>query len=402
MENGRRNNSIRYGLAADLGTSRIRLSLADLDEEKILGTVCVRNREEVFGEDVLTRIEYASSGEENRLKMREACLSSLREGVELLCKQVLRGREEGQDDPLLYAERVVIAGNTAMTYLALGLDPSPLVKAPFEIPEHTWPSRSGAETGLPFAEEVFFFPCPANYLGGDLVSGIYALGLENEEDGTALFDLGINSELVIKNGDVLYAGSCAAGPAYEIKTQGDDGGETLTGSETVALMAELLENGALNRRGRLQKEKDERITEVLSPLTGRNVLALRWKDGGLIPQSAIGTFLQSKASTATMIEYMCGIAGVEEDDLKKWILTGIFGNNLDPKAAASLGMIPESAPEKVLQTENLSLKGAEKLLLADDFSAEEAGILRINDRIRYVQLREVEDYLEMMVPHLFF
>ena len=380
-----------YGIAADIGTSRIRLSLAELETKEVIGNVSVRNLQEAYGTDVLSRIEGGLKNDEVRQQLKETVLDSVREGIGLLEAQM---RSAGP----LQAEKTVIAGNTAMIYLLLGLDPSCIVKAPFVIPEHAWPHLDGSAVGHPQAGQIFLFPCPANYFGGDLVSGIYAADLAAEEDGTALFDIGINSELVIKMGDAFLGGSCAAGPAYEVRTE-EDG--VLPGSTAVSLMAELVEKEALNRRGRLQKGKDARITEYVSPLTGRPSAALRLADGGLVTQAAIGNLLQSKASTATMIEYMCETAEREPEDLKKLMITGDLGTNLDPAAAAAIGMLPALSEEKIVRVENASLRGAEKLLLAENAGAEEEKILALAEKIRYVQLREVEDYLEMMVPHLY-
>ena len=385
-----------YGIAADIGTAVIRLSLADLQEKIVVGTVSVPNGQNIYGADILTRIEYCTENEEHRQQMKEAVLASIREGTELLKDCFCHGGTETGE--IFKTERAAIAGNTAMTYFLLGLDPACLVRAPFEIPIHAWSHMSGEAAGLPAAEDAYVFPCPANYFGGDLVSGIYAADFDREKDGSALFDLGVNSELVIKSGDTFFGGSCAAGPAYEVNTE--DG--SVPGSSIVSLIAELLEKDALNRRGRLQKGKDERITEVVSPLTGRTTAALKMQEGSLLMQAEIGRIMQSKASTAAMVEYMCEKAGITPESIEKLIMTGTLGNHLDPAKAVRIGMFPDIREECAVTKEDLSLRGAEKLLLAADPAEEEENIAKLMSKVRYVQLREVEDYVELMVPHLFF
>ena len=391
----------RYSLAADIGTKWIDMALVDENNRSVVRRISVRNAQNQYGNDVLARIEYCGGGEEQREKMRKVLLDSMEEGMKELLNGIIPGTkilsgiipgtelsglsEKGftidmekteksfcqpdcrpEDEKVDFLkelqsefDRIVLTGNTTMIYIFLGLDPSPITRPPFEIPFHEWDCGGN----------IFIFPCPENYLGGDILSGLFALHFDQMEEGTAYFDLGVNSELVIRSGDRLLCGSCAAGPAYEAELTaceaeltGSGTGtadspekeyscdrEVLNGTEVITLLSELYEKGALNRRGRLQKEKDDRIIEMINPGNGRKSAAVMVKDTGLIDsdsgekclsQAAIGNFLQSKASTATMIEYMCEKAGTNPEELRKIIVTGRFGENLSVQDAVQIGMLP--------------------------------------------------------------
>ena len=73
-----------------------------------------------------------------------------------------------------------------------------------------YPAR---DLGLPLDGYVYCYPCRANYLGGDIVSGLVATNLTQESEICVFLDIGTNGELVVGNREFLMAGAGAAGPA---------------------------------------------------------------------------------------------------------------------------------------------------------------------------------------------
>ena len=219
----------------------------------------------------------------------------------------------------------------------------------------------------------------------DALCAILSTGLHRMDRGSMLLDLGVNAELVISDGQTLFAGSCAAGCAL--------GSGAYCASELTRTVAALAGEGLLNARGRLQKNKDPRIREYEKPDAARPVLAFDAGDK-LLYQSDLAAFIQSKASVATMIDYMLEAAGLEKEEIGTFYLSGALGNALDPASAVRTGLLPDHRFET---KKDAVLEGA-GLLLTDPAARQE--ITEIFDRIRYVQLHEVEDYLELMLPHL--
>ena len=58
---------------------------------------------------------------------------------------------------------------------------------------------------------MYLFPAAANYLGGDIISGLTAAKLDESEELSVFIDIGTNGELVAGNSEFLLAGAGAAG-----------------------------------------------------------------------------------------------------------------------------------------------------------------------------------------------
>ena len=71
------------------------------------------------------------------------------------------------------------------------------------------------DLGFPLKGYVYCYPGQANYLGGDILSGMAATEIYKQEEISVFLDIGTNGELVIGNKDFLVAGAGAAGPALE-------------------------------------------------------------------------------------------------------------------------------------------------------------------------------------------
>lgn len=239
--------------------------------------------------------------------------------------------------------------------------------------------------GLDAVEQIRFVPCRANYLGGDVLCSLLAAGLDRAEAGSALLDLGVNGELAVTAGKTVYVGSCAAGCAL--------GAGEFSGSELTAVTAELQAAGGLNRRGRLQSGADRRIAERRSPLTGRPMPSIAWGERTLY-QSDLAAFLLAKASVAAMIDYIFDAAGIAPEKSSAFTLAGGLGNALDTAAAAAVGLLPG---REYGRRQDTVLTGAKMLLLSPEARLRAA---ELYSRLHYVQLREVENYLELMLPHL--
>ena len=369
---------MNIGLAIDYGTSMIRAELVDRQSGKTLGYAECPNRLSIFGVDILSRIAVCEESEELREKIYFDAREGLREALSLAtCKS---GVDAGE------ITETVLAANTTHLYLLLRQDPSCIMYPPYNLPFHAHEPMEGSALELNVSGLIHLVPCKANYLGGDMLCAILASGLQHARQGSALLDLGVNGELVVTGRDnTLYAGSCAAGCAL--------GTSGFSASELVGAAAKLAASGVLNRRGRLQKGVDPRIREVISPMTGRTTAACDL-DGQLLYQSDLAAFIQAKASVATMVDYMLNITAIKLEDIPSFTLTGALGCALDTDAAKASGLLPD---RDYIQYPGAVLKGAKMLLCSEEARR---GAEEIYSRLRYIQLHEVEEYFELMLPHL--
>ena len=313
------NKNGAYIVTVDIGTTTIAMQLREKDEGTIMDTYTCLNPQREFGADVLSRIQAASDCNV-RERMKEAAREAVYQGIERFRKKVN------------LIEEIRIAANTTMIHLFMGYDVSGLGHYPFETENlseiHTilW--------GIP----VLILPGVSAFVGADIVAGITALSMAEQEAITLLLDLGTNGEMVLGNKDKLLATSTAAGPAFE-------GNADCYGADLMALVARLLEdNGILDEMGLLAEPY---FTEGITI-------------GGVkITQQYIRQLQMAKAAICSGIEILCKKYGIYDyNKISKVYLAGGMGFFLDPMAAAKLGLYPYELAGKTVAVGNAALEGA--------------------------------------------
>ena len=117
--------------------------------------------------------------------------------------------QEGPGAPPL--RRVVLAGNTVMQHLFAGLPVASIAAAPF-APLSLFDGDTGDRLlGAP----LYYAPCVAGYVGGDITAGLLASGLWQRPGQHLFLDLGTNGEMALLSGGTIYCCATAAGPAFE-------------------------------------------------------------------------------------------------------------------------------------------------------------------------------------------
>ena len=196
------------GLATDLGTTRIVMSLVNLETGQVLQEDSFDNPQGVIGPDVLTRIHYADE-DDGLHHLNRLVVDGLNGMIAELCQRAAVGRE-----------RIVLlslAGNTTMTHLFMGLEPRWIIREPY-IPVVNRPGmQSAIRLGLDVAPSarILIFPNIGSYFGGDLIAGILYSGLDRRRETALLVDVGTNAEVVLGDQNWLIACAGAAGPALE-------------------------------------------------------------------------------------------------------------------------------------------------------------------------------------------
>lgn len=368
-----------YMIAVDLGTTTIAMQLRDLDTGEIAGTYCERNPQRRYGTDVLARIQAAVAGNGEELRLL-VCGVILR-GMESFAQRMPgRGDRKGNggkaDSGKIFC--MCIAGNTAMEHLLLGMDVSSLGRAPF-TPVETGLQKIAAvrlfegmesmsENMYAMGGEVFFdfpvyiAPCISAFVGGDIVAGLYALGLlfhgQSENGGApagrqaVLFvDLGTNGEMALTDGQRMIVTATAAGPAFE-------GDGTMVGTDRIALTALLLRKGILDETGLLEEPY---FTEGVLVENGKFIPAAgnRNKNGRYFKQEDIRAIQMAKAAVRAGVEILWEEMGRPE--IGRVCLAGGFGYYLDVEAAVAIGLLPAYMRGRVQAVGNTSLAGAYEL-----------------------------------------
>jgi uncharacterized 2Fe-2S/4Fe-4S cluster protein (DUF4445 family) len=381
------------GIAIDIGTTTVAALATDLESGAIFGRAARLNEQIRIADDVASRIlQAARPGGLDELRAR-----LLRETFEPLIDELLASASVQRADIVA----VALAGNTVMTHLALGLDPAPLGRAPFEPVALDVGMMTAAEAGLPVPPEsvVWYLPGVAAYVGGDIVADLFSASVLAREGPVLLVDIGTNGEIVLAQADSLVACATAAGPAFEgaglshgcramegaiehlhltpegqlvCETIGHAAPVGLCGSGAVDALARLREAGMVNRMGRLEIARLERegllrrlamhgsaVAAVLLATTDR-------KSGEreiLLTEHDIAEILKAKAAIAAGIASLLEAEGLTHHDLRRVLLAGGFARHLDVASAIAIGLLPDVPLDRFEIVGNGSLAGAWHCLL---------------------------------------
>lgn len=395
------------GAAIDLGTTRIAFYLIDMVRCKILYETSISNPQIPIGEDILTRINYASTPE--RLKELQILLIDAFNGlIETVSKKL------GVNAKRIYA--MTVAGNTTMTHFFLGLDPSHICREPYIPVANTFPLFRASELDLKIHPEaiVYVFPNVGSYFGGDAVAGILSSGIHRQESVSAFVDVGTNAEVVLGNRDWLIACAGAAGPALEggvvergtmaapgaidrvrinpetlelsYHTIGDQKPIGICGSGLIDLIAEMFQAGLLTIQGKINtKIETPRIVQTPDGTGFIVAFSHETADGRdlIVSDIDIGILLKSKAAMYTILNIIARKVGLDIHDVERFYIAGTFGNHIDPGMAIRIGMLPDMPVEKFVPLGNTSGKGASMLLLNRNLFRD---IDEICSKITYVEL----------------
>lgn len=407
----------RFGLACDLGSTTVAVQLIDLTSGAVISSASGVNGQIVHGTDILSRIFYTQeSGMEaqRRDEIRSLTVST----IDDLISEVLDDIDPA-DCPLL-----IVSGNTTMIHFLLGVDAFCVFSAPFAPMFNRAPFMDSRELGFGYDGRVYCFPSSANYLGGDVISGLWSVGLTESDKMSMFIDIGTNGEMAIGSREFLIGGAGAAGPALEggiskfgmraapgaVDSVRIENGELrattianapakgICGSGIVDLLAQMRVHGWMNLTGRLEPEASDAIIEVpLDGVDGTELAVIYAHDESGRPltftQTDIFQFADTKAAAATMIACLLEATGADPMQLDRIYLAGAFCEHLDLESSITIGLYPDLPREKFVLVGNSSLSGARKLLL------DRRG-LALADRIAadlyYLEFAMQPDFLTLM------
>ncbi len=414
------------GLAVDVGTTTCAVSLVDVANGRVLGTAADYNRQLERGADVISRIHYARTPERVS-ELRRLALDTINPLVTDLCS-----RHGVAADGI---DNAVVAGNTTMIHLLLGLDPDPIRREPYTPTVNRVPRLRGGEVGLAMspAGRVLFAPGVGSYVGGDIVAGLLQTALAREGDEARLFlDFGTNGEIAVGDGRWLMACAASAGPAFEgggvrcgmragqgaieraridpvtgsalVNVIGGGPPRGICGSGMIDLLAELRAAGLLDPSGKLDPASgSDRIRPVAE---GSRYLAYTVVPAGesgtgeeiTLDDRDIQNLLRTKAAVYAACALMLNSVGLDLDAIEEIYVAGGFGRFLDVRNSIRIGLLPDRPPERFTYLGNSSLAGARAMLCG---AAARRDAARLADRITYQELNVDPAYMSEYTAALF-
>lgn len=404
-----------WGVAVDLGTTRIVIRLIDLTSKTVCCETSFDNPQMTIGPDILSRVHHACTVDGGLEHLQRVVIEELNGAIEALCLA------KGSDSSRVFL--VSVSGNTTMSHLLLGLSPYYLIREPYIPVMNRFPVVSATDIGLKLRSTtlVYVFPNIGSYFGGDLVSGILYAGLHRQEEPVLMVDVGTNAEVVLGNASWMMACAGAAGPALEggvskmgmmagpgaidrvwidsntgavlYHTIGDQPPKGICGSGIIDLAACLFQKGFIDIRGKFVASAcGDRLREVDGMAAYCIVEGSKSATGEplYLTQADLDSLIRSKAAMYTILETLTAAVGMRPEELKSVWIAGTFGMFIDPVSAITIGMIPDLPLERYRAIGNSSLEGATLVLIRPEAMSE---IPRIQENITYMELNVNVDFM---------
>ena len=409
------------GLALDVGTTTIAAHLINLETGKTLASATTFNSQMLYGEDIITRIHFASTSEQNLQKLHKLVINDI--------NKILQSFQVNPED----IRAISVAGNTVMTHLLYNIDPSFIWREPYTPVATHFPVLKASQFGLKTHQqaEVFAFPCVSSYVGGDVVGGILISKLYQKENPSLLVDIGTNGEIVLGCSSWLLSCSVPAGPAlegaevkcgmraalgaiesinldqetlepsYSVIGKGKPLG--ICGSGLIDLLAELFSSRALTKSGELQLGTSKRIRESEVGLEYLLVEGSKTATGKAIvlTEADITNLLKTKGAFYAGYTVLLRMFGLTFQDLDSFYIAGGFGTHINAKNAITIGLYPDIPLEKIQSIGNGSLGGAAITLLSKEKRSEIETLARSLTNIELSNNYEfMDEYtLASFIPH---
>jgi len=419
--------SEKMGVAIDIGTTTIVLSLVGLSTGIVLSTESSVNPQIVNGADVISRIAYAGDNPSRLKEMQGMVVSTINRLIESALKKA--------DCKKNAISKAAISGNTVMLHLFLGLNVQSLGTYPYETNFAGALKKTSRETGLNIADdgEIWILPSISAFLGADIVSGILATKMHESEKMSILIDLGTNGEIAGGNKYKMVGCSTAAGPAFEgasIKcgsicsngaidkvlfngkdvsytTIGNIPPKSICGSGILDITAVLLEIGIVLQNGRMlnnnQAEEKFELGAVASRVKeyeGTSAFLISEGESEIVfTQGDVRKVQLAKSAAVTGVMMVMKKLNIDYEDIDKLYIAGNFGTFLNIENAVKIGLIPKHLKDKIITVGNSSVKGAVECLLDADHIEE---CSKIQELIEYFDIGSAEGFQEIYVQNLDF
>jgi len=422
----------RYGISFDIGTTTVVGTIVDLSTGRTVSHASRLNAQVVHGEDTISRIQHAITASDGRRDMYEK--------IRDVMNGIIADAAEKAGIAADSVYEAVLAGNTTMSHLFLGLDPTGLSQIPFVPVSNAAVDLRASDAGIAIHPRgnVHVLPNIAGFVGSDTVGVMLACNyLDDGGPSQLAVDVGTNGELAVRHKGELMVCSTAAGPALEgaalrsgmraangaiehvritperveCDVIGDSRPIGVCGSGIIDLVAELLNAGVVDQygaigdpeslRGRVYDHLIERIVTV----DDQPAFVVSRGDGGdggrdvLITQRDVRQIQLAKGAIAAGITLILREMDLSPDDLDEILLAGAFGNYIDKKSAQRIGLLPKLPLEKIRFVGNAASTGAKMALLSMSARSDAD---RIRFRTRHLELANLPGFMNELSDSMLF
>ena len=427
-----------WGAAIDIGTTTVSVWLVDLLTGQVAQQAAEYNRQIRRGEDVISRIIYASKngGEAEMHDLVTETINGLLERVAKRATRDWRLETESAQSPVSNLQspvsivKATITGNSIMMHLLLGIPASSIRLSPFVTAVNHIPSLTAKEIGLDIHPEatVDCLPGIASYVGADISAGVLSSGMDDTEKVSLFMDIGTNGEIVLGSHDWLVTCACSAGPAFEgagvqdgmratlgaieevwidgktyeptCRVIGDAPARGLCGSGLISLLAEMFLTGIVDKGGHFNTSlPTNRIRKGQHGLE----YVVAWAADGAKKDIAItavdvDNLLRAKAAIYAGFAVLAESVGLPLEAVEQVLIGGAFGKYINVEKAVEIGLLPDMLWENFHFLGNTSVLGAYYALLDQKLRDR---IADIASRMTYIELSADNSFFEAFTSALF-
>ncbi len=412
-----------YGAAVDIGTTTVTVYLVDLLTGEVVETAADYNGQIKRGEDVISRIVYASKNGTGLMELQSLVTATINKLVE-------RCARRRQIEPREIF-KMTIVGNSTMMHILLGLPPEQIRLTPYITTANHPPHVLGNELNLNIHPQatVDCLPGVASYMGADITAGVLSSGTHHSDKVTLFLDIGTNGEMVMGTSEWLVSCACSAGPAFEgagvyygmrattgaieevwingttheptCRVIGGGKPRGLCGSGLISLIAELFITGVTDKAGNINLALPTKRVR-----TGEHgaEYVIAWADETeigkdiVICKPDIDNLLRAKAAIYAGYVMLAQSVGMTLSDVEQMLIGGSFGQYLNIEKAIEIGLLPDLPWDRFHFLGNTAARGAYMALLRRDARDEIAAIAK---KMTYLELAADNTFTEQFMAALF-
>lgn len=395
LENNAEQSKAYLGVAVDIGTTLICVGVVDLNEGEEVATSSQLNGQIAFGDNIISRINFAIYNKEGLKKLNRALIFTINRVI----KEALESAGRNEKEVL----KLTAVGNSLMHHLLLSITPTTLITPPYRPATTEAVEIKAKSLGISLDNDtpVHILPNLGGFVGSDCLGMILAAGIPRSQRIKLAIDLGTNGNIVLGSKEKILVASTAAGGAFEgrhiscgmgakegaiegvwlkegkvsLEVIGKYKAQGICGSGLIDAIAEMLKADIIDKKGNMKKRdfllyQDEQRVIKITPQDIREVQL-------------------AKGSICAAIKILQKELGVSPSDINEVLLSGAFGNKIRKESVTEIGLIPRVSENKIKFIGNGALKGAEMVLISEE---EYSQALGITERVEHISLGGREDF----------
>lgn len=373
-----------YGFTVDIGADYVTVSLQNITDKSLLGTVEQPNCQLAISPDIQGRIDICNKSPKQHKQLRNMLLSQI-------CF-IMTSLSEDNDINSDNVKQIYVVGNTCMIHMLVGIDVSTL--SDFGSPA----TRDSLALTANEAGFSAFSNATVNItgvisgnVGSDAVAATLVTGMYKSQNPVILVNFGTANdiEILMGNRNILLASSCNHGvnsqqlacgshisPGVILKLWKDKykvryttaNGLPPSGiciSAALDALAIMLDVGIIEPNGKMICAKNLKPSKLrmVGEVNGEQVFFIDRKNKIYLTQNDIYLLQKIKASVLYNIKRMLNEFDITHpDEISAVYLCGQTGGMLNVDSAINIGMLPSIVKDVCYGIGNASLQGASMLL----------------------------------------